>query len=65
MRSLVRVLGLGLRRAAPPALKARIPASLKARVRRLPLSRPTRQAIHACTKGPALPSAVGEHAVRA
>lgn len=35
MRSLARVLGLGLRRAVPPALKARIPVSLKARARAL------------------------------
>ena len=35
MRSLARVFGLGLRRAVPPALKARIPVSLKARARAL------------------------------
>ncbi len=35
MRSFARVVGLGLRRAVPPALKARIPLSLKARARAL------------------------------
>lgn len=35
MKSLARVFGLGLRRAVPPALKARIPVSLKARARAL------------------------------
>ncbi len=67
MRSLARSFGLGLRRVVPPALKARIPVSLKARARALLGLEPWPDLAvrHPLLRSNRYRAALGEYAVRA